>query len=107
VLGFLVGEALRDLRRAGRVAVSAVVLITLSLGALGAFWLVSSNLDRAVAQWRHRVRIVAYLKREPAAADAAARIPNCWAKARAFRGLHTRISRNVRTRRSASRWLRA
>ena len=72
MLGFLVGEALRDLRRAGRVAVSAVVLITLSLGALGAFWLVSSNLDRAVAQWRHRVRIVVYLKREPAAADAAA-----------------------------------
>jgi cell division transport system permease protein len=72
MLGFLIGEALRDLRRAGRVAVSAVVLITLSLGALGAFWLVSSNLDRAVAQWRHRVRIVAYLKREPAAADAAA-----------------------------------
>jgi cell division transport system permease protein len=72
VLGFLIGEALRDLRRAGRVAVSAVVLITLSLGALGAFWLVSSNLDRAVAQWRHRVRIVAYLKREPAADAAAA-----------------------------------
>ena len=34
MLGFLVGEALRDLRRAGRVAVSAVVLITLSLAAL-------------------------------------------------------------------------
>jgi cell division transport system permease protein len=72
MLGFLIGEALRDLRRAGRVAVSAVVLITLSLAALGAFWLVSANLDRAVAQWRHRVRIVAYLKREPTAADAAA-----------------------------------
>jgi len=66
VLGFLVGEALRDLRRAGRVAVSAIVLITLSLAALGGFWLVSSNLDRAVAQWRHRVRIIVYLKREPA-----------------------------------------
>ena len=66
MLGFLVGEALRDLRRAGRVAVSAIVLITLSLAALGGFWLVSSNLDRAVAQWRHRVRIIVYLKREPA-----------------------------------------
>jgi len=72
VLGFLVGEAFRDLRRAGRVAVSAVVLITLSLGALGGFWLVSSNIGRAVAKWRDQVRIVVYLKREPSAGDAAA-----------------------------------
>src|SRR5256712_804468 len=72
MLGFRVGEALRDLRRAGRVAVSAIVLITLSLAALGGFWLVSSNLDRAVAQWRDRVRIVVYLRREPPAADVAA-----------------------------------
>ena len=71
MVGFLVGEALRDLRRAGRVAVSAIVLITLSLAALGGFWLVSSNLDRAVAQWRDRVRIVVYLKREPSSADVA------------------------------------
>src|SRR2546425_9537926 len=70
MLGFLVGEALRDLRRAGRVAVSAIVLITLSLAALGGFWLVSSNLGRAVAQWRDRVRIVVYLKREPPAPEA-------------------------------------
>jgi cell division transport system permease protein len=72
VLGFLVGEALRDLRRAGRVAVSAVVLITLSLAALGGFWLVSSNIGRAVAKWRDRVRIVVYLKREPPAGDVGA-----------------------------------
>jgi cell division transport system permease protein len=72
VLGFLVGEAFRDLRRAGRVAVSAVVLITLSLGALGGFWLVSSNIGRAVAKWRDQVRIVVYLKREPSAGDVAA-----------------------------------
>ena len=72
MLGFLVGEALRDLRRAGRVAVSAVVLITLSLAALGGFWLVSSNLGRAVAKWRDRVRIVVYLKREPPGGDVAA-----------------------------------
>src|SRR2546426_10886479 len=71
MLGFLVGEALRDLRRAGRVAVSAIVLITLSLAALGGFWLVSSNLDRAVARWRDRVRIVVYLKREPSPGDVA------------------------------------
>jgi cell division transport system permease protein len=71
VLGFLVGEAFRDLRRAGRVAVSAVVLITLSLGALGGFWLVSSNIGRAVAKWRDQVRIVVYLKREPSAGDVA------------------------------------
>jgi cell division transport system permease protein len=70
VLGFLVGEALRDLRRAGRVAISAIVLITLSLAALGGFWLVSSNLGRAVEQWRDRVRIVVYLKREPPAPEA-------------------------------------
>jgi cell division transport system permease protein len=72
VLGFLIGEALRDLRRAGRVALSAIVLITLSLAALGGFWLLSSNLARAVANWRERVRIIVYLKREPAASEAQA-----------------------------------
>ena len=65
MLGFLVGEALRDLRRAGRVAVSAILLITLSLAALGGFWLLSFNVGQAVAQWRDRVRIIVYLKREP------------------------------------------
>jgi cell division transport system permease protein len=69
MFGFLLGEALRDLRRAGRVAVSAVVLITLSLVALGGFWLLSSNLGRAVADWRDRVRIIVYLQREPGAAE--------------------------------------
>lgn len=72
MLGFLIGEALRDLRRAGRVALSAIVLITLSLAALGGFWLLSSNLSRAVANWRERVRIIVYLKREPAASEAQA-----------------------------------
>lgn len=69
MLGFMLGEALRDLRRAGRVAVSAVILITFSLVALGGFWVLSSNLGQAVAQWRDRVRIIVYLKREPAPAD--------------------------------------
>src|SRR3989338_6914910 len=69
MFGFLMGEALRDLRRAGRVAVSAILLVTLSLPALGGFWLVSANLDRAVGRWRDRVRIIVYLKREPAEAD--------------------------------------
>jgi len=64
VFGFLLGEALRDLRRAGRVAVSAILLISLSLAALGAFWLLSSNLGQAVDQFRERVRIIVYLKRE-------------------------------------------
>jgi len=62
---FLVGEAFRDLRRAGRVGVAAILLITLSLGALGAFGLLSRNLGRAVGQWRERVRVVAYLRDEP------------------------------------------
>jgi len=66
VLSFVLGEALRDVRRAGRVGVSAVLLITLALGALGAFWLASLNLGRAVAQWGERLRVVAYLKQEPA-----------------------------------------
>jgi cell division transport system permease protein len=70
VFGFLLGEALRDLRRAGRVAINAIMLITLSLAALGAFWLLSSNLGQAVAQFRERVKIVVYLKREPPAAEA-------------------------------------
>jgi cell division transport system permease protein len=66
VFGFLLGEALRDLRRAGRVALSAVVLIALSLVALGGFWLLSANLGRAVHEWRDRVRIIVYLKAEVA-----------------------------------------
>ena len=65
----MLSEALRDLRRAGRVAVSAVVLITFSLVALGGFWVLSANLGQAVAQWRDRVRIIVYLKREPAPAE--------------------------------------
>jgi cell division transport system permease protein len=70
VFGFLLGEALRDLRRAGRVAVSAILLITLSLAALGAFWLLSSNMSEAVGQFRERVKLIVYLKREPSAIDA-------------------------------------
>jgi cell division transport system permease protein len=65
MLSFLAGEAARDLRRAGRVGLSAILLITLSLGALGCFWLLSLNLGQAVAQWRERVRIIAYLREEP------------------------------------------
>ncbi len=65
MFGFLLGEALRDLRRAGQLAVSAILLISLSLAALGAFWLLSSNLGQAVAQFRERVKIIVYLKREP------------------------------------------
>jgi cell division transport system permease protein len=64
VLGFLIGEALRDLRRAGRVAISAILLITLSLAALGGFWLVSSNIGQATDHWRNRVRIIVFLKRD-------------------------------------------
>jgi cell division transport system permease protein len=74
MFGFLLGEALRDLRRAGHVAVSAILLITLSLAALGAFWLLSSNLSLAVAQFRERVKIVVYLKRDLAAPEANALI---------------------------------
>jgi cell division transport system permease protein len=72
VVGFLIGEAFRDLKRAGRVAVSAIVLITLSLGAVGAFLLLSGNLGNAVATWRHRLRVIVYLKVEPSTAAAAA-----------------------------------
>ena len=69
VASFLVSEALRDLRRAGRVGVSAVLLIALSLAALGGFWLLSLNLGRAIGQWRERVRVVVYLQEEPPAAN--------------------------------------
>lgn len=67
MLNFVIAEALRDLRRAGRVGVSAVLLIALSLAALGGFWLFSLNLGQAIAQWRDRVRVVVYLKEEPPA----------------------------------------
>src|SRR5437667_6815643 len=69
MLGFMLSEAVRDLRRAGRVAVSAVILITFSLVALGGFWVLSGNLGQAVAEWRDHVRIIVYLKREPAPAE--------------------------------------
>ncbi len=72
MLGFLLGEAVRDLRRAGRVALSAVLLITLSLVALGAFGVVSTNLGRAVREWRDRVKLIVYLRGEPAPAEQAA-----------------------------------
>jgi cell division transport system permease protein len=72
VFGFLLGEALRDLRRAGRVAVSAILLISLSLAALGAFWLLSSNLGQAVDQFRERVKIIVYLKREASTSESSA-----------------------------------
>ena len=72
MFGFLLGEALRDLRRAGRVAVSAILLISLSLAALGAFWLLSSNLGQAVDQFRERVKIIVYLKREPSTNESSA-----------------------------------
>ncbi|HET8578369.1 MAG TPA: ABC transporter permease [Methylomirabilota bacterium] len=67
MFSFLLGEALRDLRRAGRVGVSAVLLIALSLSALGGFWLFSLNLGRAIDQWRERVRVIGYLREEPPA----------------------------------------
>ena len=66
LLGFVLSEAGGDLRRAGRVGVSAILLITLSLAALGLFWLLSLNLGRAVVQWRERLRVVVYLREEPA-----------------------------------------
>jgi cell division transport system permease protein len=65
LLSFIASEALVDLRRAGRVGVSAILLITLSLTALGGFWLLSLNLGRAVSQWRDRVRVVVFLREEP------------------------------------------
>src|SRR5262249_38578917 len=65
-VGFILGETVRDLRRAGRVGVSAVILIALSLAALGGFWLLSLNLGRAIGLWRERIRLVAYLREEPA-----------------------------------------
>jgi cell division transport system permease protein len=65
MLTFVLSEAFRDVRRAGRVGVTAVVMIGFSLVALGGFWLLSANLGRAVSEWRERVRIVVYLKREP------------------------------------------
>ncbi|HWN55671.1 MAG TPA: ABC transporter permease, partial [Methylomirabilota bacterium] len=65
MLSFIVSEAMVDLRRAGRVGVSAILLITLSLTALGGFWLLSLNLGRAVSQWRDRVRVVVFLREEP------------------------------------------
>ena len=68
MLSFVVNEAMRDLRRAGRIGIAAILLIALSLTALGGFWLLSLNLGRAIDQWGDRVRVIVYLKDEPAAA---------------------------------------
>lgn len=69
MLEFVVAEAMRDLTRAGRLAVCAVLLIALSLGAVGAFWVLSENLRAAVAWWREQLRIIVYLREElPASA---------------------------------------
>jgi len=67
MFSFVAAEAARDMRRAGRVGLAAVLLITISLAALGSFWLLSINLGRAVAQWPDGVRVVAYLREEPTA----------------------------------------
>ena len=69
MLTFVLSETFRDVRRAGRVGMTAVVMIGFSLVALGGFWVLTSNLGRAVADWRERVRVVVYHKREPAAAE--------------------------------------
>lgn len=69
MIGFLVEEALRNLRRAGRLAASAVLLITLTMVAAGAFWFLSANLGSALVQWRDRVRVIVYLKGEASAPD--------------------------------------
>lgn len=66
MVGFLVEEALRDLRRAGRMAASAVLLITLAIVAAGFFWFLSVNFGNALAQWRAHVRVLVYLKGETA-----------------------------------------
>jgi cell division transport system permease protein len=68
MLSFILNEAMRDLRRAGRIGLAAILLIALSLTALGGFWLLSLNLGRAIDQWGDRVRVIAYLKDEPPAA---------------------------------------
>jgi len=68
MLSFVMNEAMRDLRRAGRVGLAAILLIALSLTALGGFWLLSLNLGRAIDQWGDRVRVIVYLKDEPAPA---------------------------------------
>ena len=67
MFSFIFNEAMRDLRRAGRVGVSAILLIALSLTALGGFWLLSLNLGRAIDQWGDRVRVIVFLKDEPPA----------------------------------------
>ena len=84
MLSFVASEAFVDLRRAGRVGVSAILLITLSLTALGGFWLLSLNLGRAVGQWRDRVKVVVFLREEPSAAALA----DLTRRAEALDGVH-------------------
>jgi cell division transport system permease protein len=83
MVAFLLSEAFRDLRRAGRVAVSAIALIMLSLGSVGAFLLLADNLGSAVTTWRDRLRIIVYLKQEPSPAAASALVQ----RVRGFEGV--------------------
>src|ERR1700730_8531152 len=68
MLSFIFNEAMRDLRRAGRVGISAILLIALSLTALGGVWLLSLHLGRALDRGGDRVRVIGSLKDEPPAA---------------------------------------
>jgi cell division transport system permease protein len=70
VVIFLVEEAVRDLWRAGRIGASAVVLVALSIGAVGAFWVLSANLGDALTGWRDRVRVVVFLRGEATSPEA-------------------------------------
>ena len=83
-------EALRDLRTGRARGASAPSCSSRSRwprsAASGSL---SSNLGRAVAQWRERVRIVVYLKREPPAADADALVE----RVRTLRGVPARALR--------------
>jgi cell division transport system permease protein len=47
-----------------------VLLVALAVVAAGAFWFLSANLGKALAQWRSHVRVIVYLKGEPTSADA-------------------------------------
>jgi cell division transport system permease protein len=74
-LSFVLGSALRDLRRTGATGIAAIFLVALAVLVIGATLLGGQALARLVAGWRAEVRIVAVLGAARAANGASPLVP--------------------------------
>ena len=70
-LSFVLGGAVRDLRRSGAAGAAAVLLVALAVVALGATLLGRAALARLTGTWRAELRIVAVLREDGVRANGA------------------------------------